>query len=253
MPAPLADAGDRDGGAAHLHLALKALATVSVVMMPSAARAQWAALRIGDGGGQAGLDAVHRQRLHDDAGGERQHLRRVDVQLARQRRAGGARARQAIGAGAGVGVAGVDHHGADGLAARQMLAAHLHRRRAEAVLRKHARHRAAFVQQEHREVLAVGLAHAGFGTPMRTPATGCRSARDWERRDERAWGFLPKTGPMIRSHRAAEMKTRAEARVWCASRLKPACRGTACIFSRCRRGRDRCGPPGHRRPPSAAR
>jgi hypothetical protein len=85
------------------------------------------------------------------------------VQLARQRRAGGTRACQAIGAGAGVGVTSVHHHGADGLATRQMLAADLHRRGAKAVLRKHARHRAAFVQQEHREVLAVGLAHAGFG------------------------------------------------------------------------------------------
>jgi hypothetical protein len=74
-----------------------------------------------------------------------------------------ARALQAVLAGAGVGIAGVDDHGADGRAARQMLAADLHRRGAEAVLREHAGHAGAFVQQQHGQVLAVGLAHAGLG------------------------------------------------------------------------------------------
>ena len=40
-------------------------------------------------------------------------------------------------------------HGAD-VAARQVLAAHLHRRGAEAVLREHAGHRGALVEQERR-------------------------------------------------------------------------------------------------------
>ena len=40
----------------------------------------------------------------------------ASVQLARQRDAGGARARQPVLAGAGVGIAGVDHHGADACA-----------------------------------------------------------------------------------------------------------------------------------------
>ena len=75
---------------------LKALGTVSVVMMPSAARSQLVRPRIGQRRGQARLDAVHRQRLHDHAGGERQHLLGRDVQLARQRDAGGAGAHQAV-------------------------------------------------------------------------------------------------------------------------------------------------------------
>jgi hypothetical protein len=38
--------------------ALNALGRVSVVMMPSAARAQWSACASANGGGQAGFDAV---------------------------------------------------------------------------------------------------------------------------------------------------------------------------------------------------
>ncbi|MPM88602.1 hypothetical protein SDC9_135706 [bioreactor metagenome] len=44
-----------------------------------------------------------------------------------------------------------------------MLAADLHGSCAETVLGEDARHRGACVEQEHRQVLAIGLAHAGFG------------------------------------------------------------------------------------------
>ena len=96
---------------------------------------------------------------------------------ARQRGAGRRAPRQAVGAGAGVGIAGVDHAWRGCPARRQMLAAHLHRRGAEAVLREHAGHRRAFVEQQHRQVLAVGLADAGLGdADAHAGAPGCRSA-----------------------------------------------------------------------------
>ncbi len=87
MPAPLAMP-------VALHLAhhrpaarvLNALATVSVVMIASAARAQWSACRSSIAAGRPGLNPVERQRLHDDAGGKRQHLFGRQVELLRQSR-----------------------------------------------------------------------------------------------------------------------------------------------------------------------
>jgi hypothetical protein len=117
-----------------------------------------------------------------------------------------------------------------------MLAADLHRRGAKAVLREHASHAGTFVQQKHGEVLAVGLADAGLGTPIRTPAMGCRSAATGARRLT-GMGCLSKNCGRLSAKPRAQMKTRAEARVvWCYC-IRPACRGTACIFCRCRRGR----------------
>ena len=52
---------------------------------------------------------------------------------------------------------------ADALAGRQVLAAQLHRRGAEAVAREDAGDAAAFGERHHRQVAAVGLAHAGHG------------------------------------------------------------------------------------------
>jgi hypothetical protein len=43
-------------------------------MMPSAASGPVVGPQVGQRGRQAGLDAVDRQRFHDHAGGERQHL-----------------------------------------------------------------------------------------------------------------------------------------------------------------------------------
>ena len=74
------------------------------------------------------------------------------------------RARQTVFAGAGVGVAGVDQHGADAAvhsSVRQVLAAQLHRRRAEAVAREDAGHCRAFFEREDDEIAPPGLAHAG--------------------------------------------------------------------------------------------
>src|SRR6185312_16211440 len=80
---------------------LNALGTVSVVIMASAARTQR----------PARLDALERQRLHDHTGGERQHLRRRERQLARQRRAAGTGSHQPLIARAGVRIARVDQQG----------------------------------------------------------------------------------------------------------------------------------------------
>ncbi len=74
-----------------------------------------------------------------------------------------ARVRQAIGPGAGIGIARIDQQGANALAACQMLTADLHGRGAVAVLRKHPGHAGAFVEQENAHVFAVGFAHTGFG------------------------------------------------------------------------------------------
>ena len=188
MPAPLLMPVTVTVRAADLHLALKALGTVSVVMMASAARAQLSARGVGDGGRQAGLDAVDRQRLHDHAGRKRQHLLRRDVQLARQRDAGGARARQAVLAGAGIGVAGVDHHRAN----RRSPAARCSRHTCTGAAQKRfcvntpptAR---AFVDQHHRQVLAVGLADAGFGDADAHARHRDAARPDRGRTDSRAW------------------------------------------------------------------
>ena len=159
----LADARDGHRGTTDLHLRRECLGQCVGGHDALGGTRPVAGLRVGDGGGQSRFDAVVGQRLHDHAGRERQDLLGRHAQLAGERNAGGARTRQAVCPRARVGVAGVDDHGADGLAAGQMLAADLHRRCAKAVLREHARHAGALVQQEHGEVLAVGLADTGFG------------------------------------------------------------------------------------------
>ncbi len=83
--------------------------------------------------------------------------------MTRQRNAGGARTHQAFIAGAGVRIAGVDHHGTYALTRRQVFTAHLHRRGAKPVAGEHPSYRRALVDQHDRQVLAVGLAHTGFG------------------------------------------------------------------------------------------
>ena len=65
----------------------------------------------------------------------------------------------------------------------QVLAADLHRRGAEAVLREHAADRGALVEQHDRQVLAVGLAHAGFGDADADAGHGVQARRDRERKD----------------------------------------------------------------------
>jgi hypothetical protein len=75
MPAPLLMPVTVDRRAAELQRVDAALGTVSVVMIASAARPSRRP-RVGDRRRQRGLDAVVRQRLHDHAGGKRQHLLR---------------------------------------------------------------------------------------------------------------------------------------------------------------------------------
>ena len=115
-----------------------------------------------DGGIEPGHDALAGQRLHDHARRKRQNLLRRDAQALRQRLAGAARPRQAIGTGAGVGIARVDQQGPNLPARRQMRLAHLHRRGAKAVGGKGRAHTGALVQQKHRQVLAVRLADTGL-------------------------------------------------------------------------------------------
>ena len=168
----LADAGDGHRAAANLRLRREGLGQ-GVRGHDAFGRAgPVAGLRIGNRSGQARLDAVVGQGFHDHAGGERQDLLGRHAQLACERNAGGARTCQAVRTRACIGVAGVDDHGSDRLAAAQVVAADLHRGRAEAVLGEHARHAGAFVQQEHGQVLAVGLADTGFGHT--NPNTGNR-------------------------------------------------------------------------------
>ena len=118
-------------------------------------------LQVGQCSRQSIDDALARQVFHDDAGGERQHLRGRDVQLLRQRLASGVRAPQAVGAGAGVGIAGVDQQRADAVAGSEVRAANLHRRGTEAVLREHAGDAGALGQGQHQQVASMRLAHAG--------------------------------------------------------------------------------------------
>ena len=98
---------------------------------------------------------------------------------ARQRDAGGARARQAVLAGAGVGVAGVDHQARMPQPRGQVLAAHLHRRGAEAVLREHAgRPRAPSSISTTVRSLRLALRMPASATPSATPGTGKQRGRD---------------------------------------------------------------------------
>ena len=46
---------------------------------------------------------------------------------------------------------------------RQELTAHLHGRRTKAVLRENTTNGRPFIEQKNRQILAVGLAYAGFG------------------------------------------------------------------------------------------
>jgi hypothetical protein len=119
-------------------------------------------LRIGQRGRQAGLDAVQRQRLHDDAGGERQHLLGRHVQC-RASAMQVARARTRPSSPVPAFALPVLITIARMSPVRQVLAADLHRRGAEAVAREHARRPPRRVEQEDGEVLAVGLADARFG------------------------------------------------------------------------------------------
>ena len=81
--------------------------------------------------------------------------------------------RQALVARAGIGIAGIDDQCADGRSGRrQMRAAYLHGRGAEAVLREHGAHAGACIQQKNGQILAVGFADARFGDADAHPFYG---------------------------------------------------------------------------------
>ena len=119
MPAPLLMPVTRDRLAADRDLARSGLGHgVGGHDRLRPASHQLASLQFASAAGRPAFDAIDRQRLHDHAGRKRQHLLRRDVQRARERDAGFARAAPARRlAGAGIRVAGVDHHRANRLAA----------------------------------------------------------------------------------------------------------------------------------------
>jgi len=163
----LGDAGQGDGLAVHHHPARGSLGHRVGGHDAVGGGVPVVGLEVGNGRRQAGHQAIHGQGLEDHPGGERQHLARRHAELFGQGGAGGVGRGQPRGTGAGVGDAGVDHQGADACGAvpgrRQVAAAHLHRRGAEAVGGEHAGHGRAFGQGDHRQVAAVGLADAGLG------------------------------------------------------------------------------------------
>jgi len=90
-------------------------------------------------------------------------LRRLETEPPGQRGAGRARPVEAILAGAGIGVAGVDQQGTDAIVATQMCLTHHNRRGTETVLGKHAYRFAALGQTHDQDVLAAGFLDTGAG------------------------------------------------------------------------------------------
>ena len=116
----------------------------------------------GDASRQPGSYALDRERLHDYAGGKRQHLFRCATQQRSDLAAGLPGARQTVLTGTGVGAAGVDHQCLNS-ASLQMRLRHRDRCGAEAVAGEHAGNPRVFGQGHQHQVLATGLADAGFG------------------------------------------------------------------------------------------
>ncbi len=86
------------------------------------------------------------------------------------------RARQPVGADAGVGVAGVDQQGADRRARGEPLLTELHRGGAEAVAGEDAGHRAALVEANKTRSRRFGLRIAAIVVPRRRPGAGSSCA-----------------------------------------------------------------------------
>jgi hypothetical protein len=137
----------------------KALGTVSVVMMASAARKPVALclqrLR------QPRADALHGERLHDDAGREREHLAGLAAEEPRELAADPQRPLHPVGAGAGVGVAGV--HDQRPHLVPEILPADQHRSGAEPVTREDPGDAAARREAHDQQIAAIGLLDAGHG------------------------------------------------------------------------------------------
>ena len=124
-------------------------------------------------------------------------------------------------AGAGIGVAGVDHERANAALALEMLPADDHRRGAKAVLREHAGGVRARIEDGEEQIVAL--------PPLDLRGGGAeRHARNGQQ--------LVGRGAAC-SGRASSLAL-AEAR-----RLRQASHDIACISCRTRRGTDRCVPP----------
>jgi hypothetical protein len=113
MPEPLAMPVTLNSTPSSDALREVAFDTMSVVMIASAAAAQLSAFRSASAAGSAAtiLSCGSGSRITPVE--KRQHLLGLDVEVFRHGGAGFPRAAQAVLAGAGVGVAGVDHQGAD--------------------------------------------------------------------------------------------------------------------------------------------
>ena len=158
----LADAGDADGLALHLHLGAKSLR--HGVGSHDALGGRQPVVFLGSGKGciQSGNDAISGQWLHDHAGGKGQHLGGIHTQALRQSVASAARTGQAIGAGAGIGISGIDQESSDGSARSQMALANLHRGRTKTVGGKYCPHAGTGIKQKHRQVFAANFTNSGF-------------------------------------------------------------------------------------------
>jgi hypothetical protein len=164
MPAPLEMPVTRTSAPAIVARRDTALATVSVVMMASAASSPVPGIEVGDRFRQTGHQTIHGQRLEDHSGRERQHLARVTSQQPREFDAAGTRILEPGSAGARIRAPGVDQKRADACTASvvgQVLAAHLDRRGAEPVAREHTRDRGTRREPDHQHVATARLADSG--------------------------------------------------------------------------------------------
>ena len=214
-----------------------ALGTVSVVMMASAASAQWSGRASASAAGNAASMRSMRQRFHDHAGGKGQHLRRQACPCARpaRRRCERARARPSAPVPA-LALPVLTSDGADALAGGQVLAAQQHRCGAETVGGEDAGDAGAFGQRHHGQVAAVGLAHAGHGHADLDALHGVQGRRIGGKQVDGHDGSRDKGSADCRNPR---QRPAAGGR----GCLRPACRGSSCTSCRCRRGRARCGRP----------
>ena len=119
-------------------------------------------LRVGQRRGQRSFDPLAGQRLHDHAGGKRQHLFGLAAQLLSHGLTHCQRPLPAILARTGVGIAGIHHQRTHRQAAGQMAAAQMHRCGAEAVAGKHPDHLATFRQFNQQHVFSARLFDGSF-------------------------------------------------------------------------------------------
>ena len=212
----LADAGGGDGLATHHHLAAVGLGLGVGGHDAFGSQRPVVGLGTRNRSGQTGHDAIDRQLFHDHTGGKRQNLLRRYAQLLGQHGAGGTRIGQACSTRARVGIAGIDHHGANALACGQMLATDLHRCGAITVLREHARHAGTFIEQKHAQVFAVGFAYTGFGHANTHTSHGKQLSGNGNRQIHRhcrtSYRETVRRSLWVKNH-AAQRKTRACARV----------------------------------------